>query len=206
MYFLRKLRTSKKVSTLILAAGLVSVPAFAQITLTADQLAAIEGSLRAALQAAASQGSEAIEAAISNAEQASISLYGSGNTSGITSIIIQTSEKQSVDQCTIGRGLAKAAGGLAPANISSAQAIAGSLSNEGAAMERNCFKTAMERAGYTQLAALVDQNPTVTGGITGGTGGQGGIGQGGLGGGFTGGNPGGAGGGCLNPSCTKLDK
>lgn len=202
MKVLGTLKISNRLSALIVVAGVAAVPALAQSALSAEQIAAIEASLRTALQSAAGQGTEAVEAAISSAEQNAISLYGAGNTSSITSTIIQTSELQSVDQCAIGRGLAKAAGGLAVTNVSSAQAVAGSLSNEGGAMERTCFKTALQNAGYTQLAALADQSPTVTGG----TGGQGGVGLGGQGGGFAGGNPAGGGGGCLNPSCTKLDR
>lgn len=198
MKFLGKLKFSNNVCALVIGAGLVAVPALAQASLTAEQLAAVESSLRVALQSALSQGTAAIESAISNAELSAISLYGAGNTPGITSAVIQYSEKQSVDQCTIGRGLAKAAGGLATTDMTSAQAVAGTLANEGAAMERSCFKTAMEQAGYTQLAALADESPTVTGG-TGQAGGAGiGAGIGGAGASATGG------GGCLNPSCTSL--
>lgn len=210
---MKKVNLANSVAAGVVAAGLslstalVFVPpALAQSILNAEQLSAIASSLKAALKSAASQ-SAAIEAAISSAEKGAIALYGTGNTSSITSAIIDTAETESVDQCTIGRGLGDAAGSLATSNLAGAQAIAGALANEGRSMERSCFKTALESKGLTQLAALADGDAAVTGGTgpTGGTGGQGGIGLGGIGGGATGGgNAGGGGGGCLNPSCTSL--
>lgn len=180
-------------------AGVVALPAFAQVALTVEQVSAIQSSLAAALQSAANKGSETVEAIIASSELSAVSLYGAGTASDVTAAVVATSEKASIDQCVIGRGLGKAAGTLATQNnLVGAKAVVSVLTNQGTAMERSCLKTALNDLGQPQLAALTDQSPV----ITGGTGATGGGFNGG--GGFGGTNPGNNAGGCLNPSCTSL--
>lgn len=201
MRVLRKLKLANSVSAAIIAtgvclAGFVAVPAVAQVVLGADQIAAIQASLRTALLAA--KGDAAVEAAIANAEQSAITLYGPTSASSVTSIVLSAAENASVGQCTIGRGLGAAAASLAPTNVTGASGVATTVANEGGTLERSCFQTATTSLGYANLASIAGGEPTATGGT-------GGVGLGGLGGGFTGGGvAGGGGGGCLNPSCTRI--
>jgi hypothetical protein len=181
-----------------------AVPAAAQTTLRADQIAAIQSSLQLALKAARSE--EARAQAIASAIESAISIYGVGATSAITSVVMTTSEAAGVTPTVIGTGLAQASAREATNNnLTAATAIAATIANEGNISERSAYQTTSISLGYTNLASIAAGSPMVTGGVTGGTGGGGGIGTGGIGGGFTGGGAaGGGGGGCLNPSCTHL--
>jgi uncharacterized membrane protein YgcG len=167
--------------------------------LIASQIEAIKSSLLSALRNALTD--EQKEATIAPAVQSAITLYGGGQSSAITSVIMQTAEGASVPICSIGKGLAVASANVAATNLTAANAIAATVANEAGSELRSCYQQASIERGFSNLAAIAAQDPTVTGG----TGGQGGIGAGGLGGGATGGGTaGGGGGGCLNPSCTKL--
>jgi hypothetical protein len=205
MRSLKQLKFPNRLTSSIAALGfgcvvILAVPAVAQALLSADQIAAIQSSLRTVLSSA--RGDTALEAAIANAEQSAFTLYGAAASGAITSVVMDTAEKSNVGLCTIGKGLAQAATSIAPANLISANTIATTIANEGQALERSCFQTAANEKGFASLASIAGQSPSATGGTGGATGG---IGQGGLGGGFTaGGVVGGGGGGCLNPSCTSL--
>jgi hypothetical protein len=215
MNFLSKKRFSNGVSAMVLATGmsfaagvgtlvLVAAPAMAQTTLSSDQVAAIHSQLQAALAAATTADGK--QAAISQAVQTAVGLYGAGATSAITAAVIQTAEGAGVDNFSIGRGLALASAGLISSNnMVAANTIASTVSNEANQGEITGYTQTVTSLGYSNLASIAGSSPTVSGGTTGGTGGQGGIGLGGTGGGATGGGAGGGGGGgCLNPSCTSL--
>ena len=208
MSVIRRLKFAKSLSAAVMAMGLslaagaatvlmTAVPAAAQVTLSAEQTAAIQSSLRDALRAA--QTDEAKEAAISQAIQTAVALYGSGTASSITSVVMQTAEEAGIAPALIGTGLAQASAALAATNMTAASSIASTVANEGNALERSSYQTASTGLGYANLASIAAAGPTVTGG-TGSTVVGGAIT--GLGGSLTGGST--SGGGCLNPSCTKL--
>ncbi len=178
------------------AIALVSTPAFAQTALTGVQISAIQTSLTAALQAA--HGDRvAIEAAISQAVQNAIALYGTDATAAITSAIMSMAEQAGVSQDAIGAGLAQAAAAESATNVAAATAIARTVANEGKSGEILAFQARATSLGYANLASIAGSGATPTG-ETGSGGG------GGLAGGSFGGGAGGGGGGCLNPSCTAL--
>ena len=186
------------------ALALVSTPAYAQTTLSSTQISAIQSSLTAALQGAHCDRT-AIEAAISQAVQNAIALYGSDSTAAITSAIMSYAER--ADGCVspdaIGDGLAQAAAAESVVNMSAATAIARTVANEGNSGEILAFQSMATSLGYSNLASIAGSGATPTrefggGGLTGG-----GLGNA-FSGGFPGGSGGGGGGGCLNPSCTKL--
>lgn len=194
--FNRSKRLSAGVLMIGLAIGtLIAVPAIAQAALSEAQISAIQTTLKTALNGLTGGG--AAEDAIASTMQTAVTLYGSGNISLITSVLLAAAEKQNVDQCALGRGLGKAAGDIAIVNKTGANAVATTLANEGKKLERTCFQTKVTELGYTDLASLAGQDATITGATGGGGGGNG------LGGGFPGGGPSG-GSGCLNPSCTRL--
>lgn len=200
----------------VLAAGLgvsaaamgfvvMAAPAYAQALLSAAQIEAIQSSLKSALRTATTDPAK--EGVIAQSIPGAVALYSSGTAGPITSVIMLTAEGQGVAPCVIGNGIAQASANLAGSNLAAANAIAATMANEGNAAMRTCYQTASLKLGYANLAAVAGQEPAVTGGTTGGAGGggQGGVGLGALGGGATGGGAvGGGGGGCLNPSCTKL--
>ena len=206
MSVLGKLGLANSLSTAVMAMGLslaagaatvlmTAVPAVAQVTLSGEQIAAIQTSLRSALRAA--QTDAAKEAAISQAIQTAVSLYGSGTASSITSVVMQTAEEAGIAPALIGTGLAQASAALATTNMTAASSIATTVANEGNLLERRSYQTASTGLGYANLASIAAAGPTVTGGTTGVGGGTGG-----LGGGLTGGST--TSSGCLNPSCTQL--
>ena len=207
----KKLNLANSVSAAVIATGLcvgaglatvvmTAMPASAQVTLSAEQVAAIQTSLRAALQAA--QTDAAKQAAIAQAAQTAVALYGAGAAGAITSAVMDTAEAAGVAPSLIGTGLAQASAALATTNVAAASAIATTVANEGNAGERGAYQVAATGLGYANLASIAGQGATVTGSTGGG---QGGIGAGGTGGGFTaGGAVGGGGGGCLTPSCSSL--
>ena len=210
MRVLGKLKLANSVSAAVIAAGLslaagvatvamTAMPAMAQSTLSAEQVAAIQSSLTSALQAA--QTDAAKEAAIAQAIETAVGQYGGGAASAITSAVMETAQVAGVNSSLIGTGLAQASATLAPTNVAAANSVASTVANEGNAGERGSYQTASNSLGYSNLASIAGQGATVTGGTTGGTGG---IGAGGTGGGATGGGATGGGGGCLNPSCTAL--
>lgn len=183
----------------VLTTTLVSTPAWAQTTITADELSAIQASLSTALQHATTDAEK--EAAISQALQAAINQYGSGAAGAITSAVMNVAEQAGVSYTVIGTALARAAGAMAGTNYAAASSIATTLANEGKTAEIVAFQSTTTSLGYTNLASLAGAGATPTGEIGGG----GGLTGGGIGGGFTGGaGGGGGGGGCLNPSCTRL--
>jgi hypothetical protein len=204
MRILKQLKFNNRLLSGVAALGfgcvvILAAPAVAQAVLGADQIAAIQASLKNALKGA--QSGTAIEAVIANAAQSAIALYGSASTGAITSVVMTTAQGSDVGMCAIGNGLAQAATAIAPTNLNVANTMATTVANLGESVERSCFQTAASNKGFTNLAALAGQDPSVTGA----TGATGGVGQGALGSGFTGGGTAGAaGGGCLNPSCTSL--
>jgi hypothetical protein len=175
-----------------------TTPAYAQATLSATQIAAIQSSLQAALRTATTDAAK--EAAIAQAIQSALGLYGGDTAASVTSVVMQTAELAGVSTGVIGTGIAQASAKVATTNVAAANSIATTIANEGDAAMRSSYQTASISLGYTNLASIAAQGPTVTGGV-----GAGGIGAGGVGGGATGGGAaGGGGGGCLNPSCTRL--
>jgi hypothetical protein len=201
-----KIMKALRLNASMLAIGgvlmLTGTAALAQTTLTADQTAAIQSSLAAAITAANGDPT-AIETAISNAIQNAISTYGSGAAGSITAAVLTDAEADGVPQSEIGTGVAQAAAAESPTNSAAALSIASTMSNEGKSAEITAFETTATSLGYTNLASAAGASATPTGGTTGG-----GLTGGGLGnsfsGGFSGGGGSGGGGGCLNPSCTSL--
>ncbi|MGA7676567.1 MAG: hypothetical protein WCA78_16160 [Rhizomicrobium sp.] len=219
MKMLKSLRLGTNVSAAVLSAVLgmsaatgtlvlTSTPAYAQTTLDSTQLSAIQASLVSSLQSAHCN-SVAVEAAISQAIQNAIAIYGRDATAAITSAIMSYAEQAGgcVSSDAIGGGLAMAAAVESATNVSVASTIASTVANEGKSGEILAFQSTATSLGYSNLASIAGSSPTATG-TTGGLAGGGLTGGGNLGnsfsGGFSGGGGGGGGGGCLNPSCTKL--
>lgn len=175
---------------------LTSTAAYAQTTLTAGQLSAIQTSLASAI-AAANGDPTLTETAISNAIQNAIAAYGSGAAGAITAAVLTDAEADGASQSVIGTGVAEAAAAESPTNATAASAIATTVANEGKSGEVTAFETTSTSLGYSNLASLAGGTPSPTGGTTGGS-----L-TGNAGNGFTSGG-GSGGGGCLNPSCTSL--
>jgi hypothetical protein len=186
-----------------LMAGAAMSPAIAQtVTLSAEQVDAIQQALTAAL--ANAHDDAAIEGAISQAIQTAIATYGAGATTAITSAVMDAAEGAQISPVVIGIGLAQASVALESTNnAGAANSIALAVANEGNTGERTGYQTTVTNLGYPSLAATAGTTPGASeGGQQGGGSGEETGGDGGTTGG--GGPGGGSGGGCLNPSCTNL--
>ncbi len=195
-------------SSLVLSAALVSAtvsvatvatisPAVAAISLTTSQTASLQTSLTAAILAA-NGNQAAIEAAIAQATENAIAMYGLDAAGSIASAVLSIAESAGATGTEIGDALGQASAFEASTSITAANAIASTIANEGKSDEVAAYETTATSLGYSSLASIAGGTPAPVG--ESGGGGLGGIG----GSGFTSGGAGGGGGGCLNPSCTSL--
>ena len=175
MNILKALRLNASVSASVLSAVLgmsavggslvlTSTAAYAQTTLSADQLSALQTSLATAITAANGDPA-AIEAAISTAIQNAVTTYGSDAAGSITSAVLTDAEADGVPQSVIGNGVAQAAAAISPTNASAALSIASTVANKGKSGEITAFQTEATSLGYTNLASAAGGTPTPTAGI-----------------------------------------
>jgi len=140
----------------------------------------------------------AVESAIAQAVQYGIAQYGSDSAAAITSATIVYAEQEGISPDVIGIGLALAAADISPNNAGIAATIASTVANQGLPCEVLAFKDAAGVLGNTPVVKIADTTPSPP------------DEQGGgcslltCGGGWFPPSYPDGGGGCLNPSCTKL--
>ena len=150
--------TAGLITPVLFAAEFVGGPAWAQASVTADELSAIQVSLSTTLQHATTDQER--EAAISDTLRAAIIQYGPGSAATVTSAVMNAAEQADVLDAVIGTALARTAAAMAPANYEAASSIATTVANEGRAAQITTFQSTMASLGYADIASLAGTVPT----------------------------------------------
>jgi len=176
--------------------AMMSAPAYAQASLTADQAAAIQTALTNALAGVNSQGlsgsalNSALQSAIAQVESSQVAALGASAAGAVTSAVLQDAANANVPPAVVGAGLGQASVTIASAEVGT------TIANEGSSSIINSFtSTASADGAPASVVASANSSPTPTASTN--TGGSTTVASNsGLSSGGGGGSPG-----CTNPSC-----